>query len=64
MREMDKEEVLESKDTPRTWQEKRKYDEKEGANRLNPGDEEVSLGPYPSIRREMITLTKRNEKKW
>ena len=60
MREVDKEEVLEPKDAPRTWQKKRKYVEKEGANRFNPGDDEVGLGPYPSIRRKKITSIKRN----
>ena len=60
---MDEEKVLEPKDTPRTWQKKRKYVEKEGTNRFDPGDDEVGLGPYPSIRRGKITLIKRNEEK-
>ena len=63
MQEVDKEEVLEPKDAPRTWHDKRKYVEKKGTNRFDPGDEEVGLGPYPSIRRGKITLIQRNEEK-
>ena len=64
LRVVDKEEVLEPEDAPRTQQKKREHVEKEGANRFNPGDDEVGLGPYHSIRREKITLIKRNEEKW
>ena len=64
MREVDNEEVLGLKDAPRTWQKKREYVEKVGPNRFNPGDDKVGLGPYPSIRREKITLITINEEKW
>ena len=63
MRVVDNKEVFEPKDTPMTPQKKRGHVKKEGTNRFDPGDDKVGLGPYPSIRREKITLTKRNEEK-
>ena len=43
---------------------KRKCVKMQDINGFDPGDDEVGLGPYHSIRREKITLIKRNEEKW
>ena len=44
------------------WQRKRRYVGKRDAKRIDPADEDIGLGPYLSIRRKKIVLTKRNER--
>ena len=60
MGEMGKEEGFRPKDIPKARHRKRKYVKRRDISRFDPGDSVIGLEPYPSIRRERITLTKRN----